>query len=380
MEIKRLNASHYDALIGLLNAVFSRKNGREMDFEKEIPKMCVRDDLHMGRHIGVFEEGRLVGAMGIYLFEAVVAGERLLFATTGNIAVHWDCEGRGYMDAMMAFAMEELEREGVDVARLGGLRSRYNRYGFESCGQNYTFTFTAKNRERKFPAFKSDIAFTAIEKGDVAALSFAASLYNKNAIAVPRTPSGAYLSMTTWQNKPYLATREGEPIGYLCVNAAGNVIAEQGALDACRLADLLCAWQERVGANIFFTLPPYATDAVRLFSAVCESSSIGAPSHFKILRWDRAVDAFMKLKATYCPLPRGELSLGIEGFGTLRLFVNEAGCGCESVEGEAELTLDPLAAARYLFGPYPPIATAEASPAAQAFLPLPLSWNGQDRV
>lgn len=380
MEIKRLNATHYDALITLLNEVFSKKNGRKMDFEKEIPKMCVRDDLHMGRHIGIFEGGRLCAAMGIYLFETVVAGQSLRFSTTGNIAVHPDCEGRGYMDTMMKAAMEELERCGVDVARLGGLRSRYNRYGYESCGQNYSFTFTQKNRERKFPAFKSDVTFTEIKKQDEEALSFAASLYNQNAIAVPRTPESAYLSMTTWQNAPYLATRNGTPIGYVCANAAGNVIAELSALDTAALADVVCAWQARVGANICFTLPAYSIEAVRLFSAVCESSSIQVPSHFKIRRWDKTVDAFMKLKASYCPLPSGELFLGIEGFGTLRLFVNEAGCGCESVEGEAELTLDPLAAARYLFGPYPPIATAEASPAAQAFLPLPLSWNGQDRV
>ena len=39
-----------------------------------------------------------------------------------------------------------------------------------------------------------------------------------------------------------------------------------------------------------------------------------------------------------------------------------------------------LSAHRYLFGPYSPSYTAEASYLAEAWLPLPLSWNGQDRV
>ena len=97
MDIQRLNATHYDELLSLLGYVFGKKNGREMDFEKEMPKMCVRDDEHMGRHIGIFDGDRLVACMGIYPFDVIVAGEKLLFATTGNIAVHPDHEGRGYM-------------------------------------------------------------------------------------------------------------------------------------------------------------------------------------------------------------------------------------------------------------------------------------------
>ena len=145
MEIKKLGKEHYDEIIGILNEVFTEKNGRDMDFEKEMPKMCFRDDEHMGRHIGIFDGGRLVACMGVYPFETVIAGEHLTLATVGNVVTRKTHEGRGYMSAMFAYAMEETERLGIDAARLAGLRSRYNRYGFETCGQNYNFTFTAKN-------------------------------------------------------------------------------------------------------------------------------------------------------------------------------------------------------------------------------------------
>ena len=57
MEIKRLKKENYDELISLLNLVFSKQNGCEMDFEKELPNMCVRDDAHMRKHVGLFEDG-----------------------------------------------------------------------------------------------------------------------------------------------------------------------------------------------------------------------------------------------------------------------------------------------------------------------------------
>lgn len=380
MEIKRLGAEHYDDLINLLNVVFSRKNGRDMDFEKEIPKMCVRDDEHMGKHLGIYEGDRLAAAMGVYPFDTVVAGQELTFATTGNIAVHWDFEGRGYMGAMLDFAMKELERMNVDCARLGGLRSRYNRYGFETCGQNYSFNFTSKNRERKFVDFKDDITFAPIGADDVDWHTFAASIYNRKAIAVPRTPENVYLCMTTWKNRPFIAMRGGYAIGYLCVNPVGDTIAEMAAVDVASLADMVCAWQARVGEILHFTLPAYDIEAIRLFSAVCESSSIVTPSHFKVRNWEKVVDAFLKLKASYSPLVCGELIIEVVDYGTIRLFVDGENVGCERTERSPDVSLDGHSASRYIFGPYPPICTADAPAIAQAWFPLPLSWNGQDRV
>lgn len=380
MKVERLNASHYDEILSLLNAVFSRKNGREMDFEKEMPKMCVRDDEHMGCHFGIFDNDRLVACMGVYPFEVRVAGEKLCFATTGNIAVHWDYEGNGYMGKMVDAAMEELERLDVDAARLGGLRSRYNRYGFESCGQNYGFTFTQKNRERKFPEYKGGITFKRITAEDTAALEFTVSLYNKNKIIIPRNIQNAYSCLTMWQNIPYIAIENGTPIGYLSATKSGDAIAEVDAVNTNALTNIICAWQEKVNQNIFFYRQAHQIDSLRVFTAVCEGAQIYSPSHFKIRKWEKVVDAFMKLKASYIEVAKGELCIEIENYGTIRLFSNENGVGCEKVNKNPDIVLDGLSAARYIFGPHPPVFTADAPPIAQAWFPLPLSWNGQDRL
>ena len=380
MKIQRLKAEHYDELLKLLNFVFSRKNNQEKDFEKDMPKMWGHDDEHMGKHLGIFEEERLVACIGIYPFDVVVAGETLHFATTGNIAVHPDFEGRGYMGAMVEKAMAELDRMNIDIARLGGLRSRYNRYGFEACGQNFTFTFTEKNRLRKFPGFKGGITFKEITREDKEALAFTAELYNKNAISVPRTAENAYNCLTMWQNVPYIALCEGEPVGYVCASQNKIGIAEFDAVNLNALTDIICAWQELAGGNISFGRQMHQVDSVRIFSEVCEGCVAHSPSHFKIINWVKVTDAFLKLKASYCKLMPGELIMEVEGYGAIRLFADENNAGCEAYKGKADIKLDPISATRYIFGTLSPIYTDDAPPIAQNWFPLPLSWNGQDRV
>ena len=72
MEIKRLKKENYGELISLLNLVFSRQNGCEMDFEEELPNMCIRDDAHMRKHIGLFLDNKLVSVVGVYPLPTMV--------------------------------------------------------------------------------------------------------------------------------------------------------------------------------------------------------------------------------------------------------------------------------------------------------------------
>ena len=384
MEIVRLKKENYDELIGLLNLVFTQKNGKEMDFEKELPKMCVRDDDHMGRHFGIFEDEKLVAVIGVYSLPVNIAGERLLFSTVGNIATHPEYQGRGYMNALIERAMQELDDMGADASRLGGLRQRYNRFGYETCGRTYGFSMSPYNVERKLSLEASGVEFSRIKKDDIEILKIAKALQSSNALAVERSEKNAYAdvyaSMTAWRNIPWLAKKDGRIIGYLCASENGCSVAENYTYDTEGMKAMLGAWQKRIGGTISFRFQPYEIENVRVFSSICEGVSITSPCHFKILEWDRVIGAFMRLKASYAAMPKGTLSIHIIGYGGVRLFVNEHGVGCESYEGACDLTLEPLQATRYLFGLLPPDCVAETNQLATAWLPLPLSWNTQNRV
>lgn len=108
MEIVRLKKEHYTQLVSLLNLVFTKQNGREMDFEREPPKAFVKDDDTMGKHLGIFDGEKLVAALGEYPLKARLLDEELLFYTVGNIATHPAYEGRGYMNALVQQAMRDI--------------------------------------------------------------------------------------------------------------------------------------------------------------------------------------------------------------------------------------------------------------------------------
>lgn len=385
MEIVQLGASDYDEWLSFLNEVFGRTNGKPMDFEKELPKMCVRDEEHMCKHIGVREEGKLRAIVGIYPLPAHICGIPVLFSTVGNVATHWEWEGRGYMSRLLDCAMDKLGSMGADASRLSGYRQRYNRYGYENCGTVYHMTLTERNSQALCPLSEEKFAFSKIDQGDLQSLAFADSLYQKNGIAVVRNAAtdyrDVYSSLTAWRHEPYLVTRlDGTAIGYLSVSAEQNNLAEVGAVDVDILCKILCQWQRRVNMDIQFQVAPWQTEALQKLGAVCEQMYIEAPNLFKICNWVKVTDALLKLKMSYTELPDGELIVEIEGHGNICLYVRGQEAGCVSTNRSAALKMNELTAARFLFGPMPVASVVKAHDWASAVLPLPLSWNLQDRV
>lgn len=142
-KIERLTANDYDELLNMLNTVFHKP--ADNTFDMFLPVMWERDDKHMSKHIAIKENGKISAVAGIYPLPAKVHGEDIVFSTIGNVATLPECGGRGMMTCLMTEALKEAKRMGIDVARLGGNRQRYNRFGFERAGVDYMFILEPKN-------------------------------------------------------------------------------------------------------------------------------------------------------------------------------------------------------------------------------------------
>ena len=281
--------------------------------------------------------------------------------------------------------MKELEIIGADAGRLGGDRQRYGRFGYEGCGVSYLFNFGPKNRIRCFgESAGADICFTPIIRDDLDALAFCRQLRMKKTVYVERPEDNGYrdvyLSLCSKHSKPYLATRGGKPVGYLCAANEGKTVGEFDALDVQMLADMICGWQASCGKPLEFAVAAFDVDIVRLFCATAESYRVTYPGRFKILNWQKLADVMMRVRAKTGAMLDGELALGIEGYGCIRLFVRDGVAGCEMTDGAPEITLDRLSAARLLFGPADPISVADLPPIPRSWLPLPFSWGTLDAI
>ena len=385
MEVVRLGAKDYNEWLNVLNVVFTKQNKKEMDFEAELPKMCVKDDYHMGMHLAVKDKGKICALLGVYPIKTQIGDKELLFSTVGNVATLPEYEGKGYMRLLMSEAMCELERIGADASRLGGVRQRYNRYGYEACGIEYNFAIDSFTTKYCF-SDKEEIIFKPISLNDKRELSSINMIRKLEPIHVQRSFDdsffGDYTSLCAWRNKPYVAIDEkGEIIGYLTTSQDGKIIAEVAGKDFSFLKKILFNWQKKIEEEISFNIPATNLEAVRYFSGIAAKMSLSTPCHFKIINFDKVADALIRLKASHIPgLCNGEKVIEIKDWGNILLYKKNNEAFCEKTDRKPDISLDNLTASRLLFGPFEANSVVCCDEFLNTLLPLPLSWSTLDRV
>lgn len=380
MEIRKLNANDYDELLALLNLVFHKS-----DFDRLLPKMWVRDDDYMGKHTGIWEDGKLCAVVGVYPFDVKIGDISLKFATTGNVATHPDYEGRGYFTKLFELAMSELEDKNYDGARLGGARQRYGRFGYEPCGTVYKFTFNEANRIKCFDDSYKSIAFEELKEDDTASLSFINELATSKPFYVERAGKyglrDVFGTLGAKSSERFIAKRDKDLIGYLCANEENSNITEINAKNAKDFMEIIAAWQEKVQKSLKILILPFMVDEFNALAAIAQDMSVTTPSLFKIINIEKVCDALIKLAFATRKIPCGEFTINIEEYGALRFFVNENGAGCEkTVTDEPLISLSKNQAELFLFGSFPPSMYYPQHAHLNAWLPLPLSWYRLDAV
>lgn len=123
---------------------------------------------------------------------------------------------------------------------------------------------------------------------------------------------------------------------------------------------------------------------LRKLSGFAETTALHPSGNWRVFNWRPVIDALMRVKHEAEPMPRGAVSLKIDGCEeVLRLVVDDRGARCESGDGEPDLTIDHLAAHTLLFGPTPPsmvMPLPESARILSAWCPLPLAISPQDKV
>ena len=382
MEIKRLKKENYDELISLLNLVFSKQNKCTMDFERELPNMCIKDDEHMRKHVGLFFDNKLVSVVGVYPLPTRVLDSEINFCTVGNVATHPDYEGRGYMNLLLNRAMDIVKEEKYDACRLGGNRARYLRFGFELCGSNYSYYITPNNAKKSLlGGYGQNTNITEILPNDEKALTFARKVYHQNKVSTLRNDNDVmYRVMTAWQNTPYLISKNNAPIGYFTLASDKKTVSEAYATNKKSYLDTVVAISNYLNDDFSITLLQHDIELLREMNKCAEYMSIQIPSNFNIINFEKVIDAYIKLKASYTSLAQGSVTVNIKEYGKIKIFANENICGCVSFDGECDFELSKSDATRFIFGMHPPVSVIEPNLFAKANFPLPLSWNTQNRV
>lgn len=376
-----------ESLLDFINMVFSQSE-RPHDFIKILPKLYADGIDTMDSHYMVKEDGRIKAVVGVYETELAVGGRVLKLGQVGQVSVHPYARGAGYMKGIMQMAMEASRKKGLDALVLGGLRNRYEYFGFEPAELCLNYHFVRENVRHGCRDICIDgIQLHPVTHKEDAWLDCMFALYNRQTFKIIRSRERFYEILKSWESQVFAILIDGSFMGYLCMNDARTYIMEM-LLESPEIFPKvlkLCFTQfgiEKMGCQCAVTDAAMAD----ILAKYCERCTISTGNSWNIFNYENVIQGFMVLKNELTPLADGELFFKISDGGaendTYRLAVENNRISVEKLPENAVVAacsqLNKLESVTALFTQTGAYARPGKSCAYKNWFPLPLYLNPMD--
>ena len=384
-------ARDYGELMAMLDDVFFLEDPEEpkREFITLLPKLYKKEYKPWENNYCVWEDGVLKAAVGMYVYDAEIAGEAVRVGGIGNVAVARDCRRKGYMKLAMDCAMDAMKAAGCDIGELGGQRQRYQFWGFERGGIAASASFSEKNLRHAFGENELAAGWRAgaVTPEDKDAIAQVQAMIEAAPLHYKHDPAVFYDHLCSWNELPHAVWKDGAVEAFFTLSRDRKylnqfVLRDEANLEmALRAAYAAMPEGEKFGRRIGMSIPMWRTGLLRLAEEVAEDCEPDDTGMYTILNWEKALGALMKLQALCKPLPDGGICVHIQGWAgeeSLCISVKEgvpcvAKCDCAP-----EKTLTHLEAIRYFLAPYTTLRAGDVL--AQCWFPLPLGFMGIDTV
>ena len=382
------NDAEYDKVMELLNTSFSFKKDFDK-FQNLLPKLYKPEYKPASNNIVLDVNGEMRAAVGLYYGEMSVCGETLKTGGIGNVAVHPDYRGAGYMRFCMAYCLDEMKQNMTDYSFLCGRRQRYEHFSYEPAGIRYEFKYTKTNALKK--NIKKTCEAREITPEDADTLKEIYDIYNSRNFKAQRPLSKMYDILVSWKGKPYGVFEKGEFKGWFVFNSSYNYVYETFYKDADSIEQILISalsvaekfsGENSGTAEITIAAPEFDVPLTQYLSLYCEEYSVNHPDQFNIFCYENVIRAFLKLKSTYKNLADGECVLFIDGSKLpekIKITVKDNTVNVEETDEKPDIVLSHPEAMRLVGSIYSEKRNLLPAPCSSWF-PLPLFTYEQDNV
>ncbi|MDR0399446.1 MAG: GNAT family N-acetyltransferase [Treponema sp.] len=394
MNIQYVTAKRedYDDLMDFGNYVFSHARS-PVDFPSLLPKLYNRERFMEGIHYLAREDGKIRAAVGAYPLTMNILGDTLPGRGIGMVSVHPYARSRGYMKVLMETALKDMVRDGIVFSCLGGLRQRYEYFGFSPAGTRIVFECRRSNiRHTQGKDFSPSLSIRQVKEGEEE-LTAIYEFHQSKAARIERRRENFFDILSSWKNRVFVLTEGTGFAGYLVYSGADNTIPEINLIDPRRMAAAACFFNYLDKHNdrdqLSVCVQPWEHSKIESLSAFAEDYRISTAYSFAVFDWPLFLSALLKLKAgSGQTLPDGEACFRVAGG-------NESADSCFRIavrRGEPRLdtgaeagdaiVLDPLQAIRFFFSPLSPwdSPVLRKNPFLRGILPLPLFFEDPDGV
>ena len=214
-------------LIAFLDEVFFTDDPEERDFLNLLPK-CYKDKYRPAYNNFVVQDknGEFRSAIGSFYNDMTIGDEQIKACCIGNVAVGKNYRSMGYMIELMELSVEDMRKNGVDVAYLGGQRQRYGYFGFESSGTSYRFNFSRSAYKHTLKAMPCGLDIEKLSPNDAESIANIEKIYSKLPIRSNRKPESYFDVLCSWRDRPYILKDNGDFVGYFVLDYTKNNVNE----------------------------------------------------------------------------------------------------------------------------------------------------------
>lgn len=371
-------------LISFLDEVFFTDDPDERDFFNLLPK-CYKDEYRPAYNNFVVqdEHGEFRSAIGSFYNDMTVGGEQIKACCIGNVAVGKKYRSMGYMIELMELSVEDMGKNGVDVAYLGGQRQRYGYFGFESSGTVYRFNFSRSAYRHSLKAMPCGLEVSELQPDDIESIENIDRLYSKLPVRSNRTAEKYYDILRSWRDRPYILKKNGEFVGYFVLDYHKTCVCECDVTDKKYYPNLVAAALENTEEYyVSFVVAPFEKDKLEFFTKTADGFNVDGCEMILVYNFEKVIRAYLKAKASYSKLCNGEVTVlinGVRGDEKLRIKVENNNVSVEKFNGEAEFVFDHHAATRAFFSNME--ADRDVLPAnVQQWLPLHVFLSSSDTM
>jgi GNAT superfamily N-acetyltransferase len=380
--IKRLGAADFQEYVDLVDLVFSTTN-KPNDCRNTLPKLYQPDDEHMRWNYAAIIDGRIRATVGSYPITLNIAGVKFKTAGIGAVTTHRDYTGKGIMRALMNKALLDMEDDGIQMSALSGLRKRYGYYGYEKCGISYIAEISTRNAavgEGDGVAYD----FVEVHANDSEYLSFIDRIYRSQPWHAERPAESLHAILKTWNSIPYIALKNGSPVGYLICRCDRGLITELFVDDNQPelYNDVVRSFVLSRGVGFKLNIPSWKPGYLREASRFAEEISVAYNHNWRIFDFAGVSQALFEIKRRWSEPCSGGAVVGIDGYGSLSIEASNGVAICELTKMKPDFMIDALTAMRLLFGNLPPEAVYQGPKSAlfSSWFPLPLCGLAADLV
>lgn len=361
-------------LIAFLDEVFFTDDPEGRDFFNLLPK-CYKDQYRPAYNNFVVqdENGEFRSAIGSFYNNMTVGDEQIKACCIGNVAVGKQYRSMGYMIELMELSVEDMGKNGVDVAYLGGQRQRYGYFGFESSGTVYRFNFSRSAYRHALKAMPCGLEIEKLDPNDAESMANIEKIYSKLPIRSNRSPESYYDVLCSWRDRPYILKENGKFVGYFALDHFKHNVNEFGVVDSKYYPNLVAAVFEKTEEyHVGYVVAPFESEKMKFFTENADGFNIDGCEMILVYNFEKVIRAYLGAKAKYSKLCDGVLTVlihGKEGDENLRIEILDNKVKVEKFDGKADFELSHHAATRAFFSNLP--ADRAAFPAnVQQWLPL----------